>query len=149
MSVLQALGTGTLPQWGTFITILTIFVGMVTVFIRGIPERLRAKTEDRRSLHQECMEQLKEVRAEVHECQREIGKLEARLRVAEALSQRRGHHISNMLFIIRLLMNELRRLDPNSNLLAQAESLLALLEHEDMQSVSEARVMTEHIKDAP
>jgi hypothetical protein len=47
VSLVSQLGPGTLPQWGTFAAVLAMLAGMVTVWIKGIPERLRVRNEAR------------------------------------------------------------------------------------------------------
>lgn len=42
---LEQLNSGTLPQWGTFLGVITGLIGLVVVFVKGIPDRKRAANE--------------------------------------------------------------------------------------------------------
>src|SRR5687768_16702983 len=119
---IASLPDGTLPQWGMFITLLMILAGMITVWIKGMPERKRADNESAKLRGEQYADQIKDFRDEVHGYRNDLHILQTRLNKAESASRLRADRITNMTFIIRLLISELRRIDPNSIIVAQAEA---------------------------
>lgn len=118
------LGIGTLPQWGMLVTLLTIAGGMVTAWIRNKPAWVRAQSDADTASGAQYAAQITEFRNEVHKYRNELMLVQARLTMAEGESRRRGDRITMMTLIIHLLIGELKRLDPASETVKQAETLL-------------------------
>lgn len=130
--------SGTFPQWGTFLTVLTGLIGLITVYIRGMPERHRVRIEERKidvAAHstqlQQYADQITEFRKEVHGYRNELHVVQRNLEKAESLSRRRGDRIVALTIVVKLVMSELKRLDPDSLILGQAEQLLTQMIEED------------------
>lgn len=124
-----------IAQWGSFGSLFGIFVLALTTWIKGIPERLRVKNESvalqakiEEDLRGEAAHRFQEFRDEVHGLRNELQVMSSRLSKSETTSRRRADKLSMMLFILHLLMTELRRLDPDSDVLKQAEALLNRIE---------------------
>lgn len=129
---LSLLTSGAFPLWGIFVVAVITLAGMVTAYIKGVPDRQRAATEATKVTGDQHAEQIKELReelrrltGELHSYVNDLQIMGIRLNKSESESRRRGDLITNMTFIIRLLISELRRLDPNSVIVAQAEALMA------------------------
>jgi hypothetical protein len=126
---------GTLSQFGTFVGVLAIVAGMVTVWIRGIPERRRVENEARamdideaEKIRTDYAQQIRDFRKEVHGYRNDLQNMEARLSQSESTSRRRSDVIKDMMFIIRLLISELKRTEPQSIIVGQAEAMLARMD---------------------
>lgn len=139
-------------QWGTFGAIMVVFAGCVTVWIKGIPERLRVRNEgrqieltDAQLLRQEFDELNKTNRKDIHDLKERAAKAEAAHHKAEkdhaesrrefekalmeAASVQRENRadMDHMMFIIQLLVDEVKRLDPDpshNRSIQQAEAVL-------------------------
>lgn len=122
------LGIGTFPQW---ILLITVLGGGVTVFIKGIPQRTKANSDAKQAENNDYAQQIKELRVEMHGYRNELHVLQQRLSQAESSSRVRADRITNMMFIVRLLISELRRLDPQSVIVNQAEALLEQMDRAD------------------
>lgn len=122
------LDTGTFPQWGMFVSLLGIIAGGITVFIKGIPQRVKANSDARHADHADYASQIKEFRDEVHGYRNELHLVLNRLSLSESTSRRRGDRIKNMLFVLRLVMGELRKHDPKNSILEQAETMLSQMD---------------------
>lgn len=134
------LATGTVPQWGAFGSLLALLVLALTAWIKGIPERLRVKNETtslqatiEEDLRGEAAERFKEFRKEVHDLRNELAAARAELDLAAAKSLRRGDKLNMLLFILRLVMDELSEKEPANKVLAQAKQLLSRVEDEPHQ----------------
>ncbi len=122
---------GTIPQWGAFLSLLGILMGAVTVYIRGIPERLRARNEADKikidaaeKIRTDYAAQIREFRAEVHGYRNDLQVITARLATSEATSRHRADKLRMMAFIVRLVLEELRSINPKNRVIGQAEDLL-------------------------
>jgi hypothetical protein len=131
MISLFGLPFGTLSQIGSFVALVGLFAGMVTVWIKGMPERSRVANEARQldineaeSLRVDYAKQIREFRAEVHGYRNDLAKMETRLSQSERTSSRRSDVIKDMMFIIRLLISELKRIEPKSVIVGQAEAMV-------------------------
>ena len=113
-----------LPQWGSFIGIISGLIGLAIVYIKGIPSRIRANSEAKQADNADYSAQIKDFRDEVHGYRNDLHLLQARLAESETASRFKAVQITNMTFIIRLLITELQRLDPQSFIVKQAETLL-------------------------
>ena len=120
---------GTIPQWGTFAALIAAIVGWGTVYIKGSPLRTKANSDARQADNADYADQIKLFRDEVRSLNREVKVLQERLTQAESASRLRADRITNMTFIIRLLISELRRLDPNSIIVQQAEALMKQMDY--------------------
>lgn len=123
---------GTATQTGSFVVLLAIAAGLFTAWIKGMPERSRVANEGRQIDIQEAeqirvdyAQQIKDFRSEVHGYRNDLAKMEARLSQSESTSRRRSDVIKDMMFIIRLLISELKRIEPHSIIVGQAEAMLA------------------------
>ena len=115
---------GTLPQWGTFAALIAAILAGATAYIKGSPQRTKASSDAKQADNADYADQIRLFRDEVRALNREVKALQERLTQAESASRLRADRITNMTFIIRLLISELRRLDPNSIIVQQAEALL-------------------------
>jgi uncharacterized membrane protein YccC len=132
-----SVGTGTIPQWGAFGSLLGLLAMAVTVWIKGIPERLRVRNEGvalqakiEEDLRGEAALRFQEFRNEVHDLRNELQAMSSRLSSSETTSRRRADKLSMMIFILHLVMSELRRLDKDSEVLQRAEMFLNQIEPE-------------------
>ncbi len=143
---------GTVFQGATFVTLLLAIVGgAFTVFrywIQGTPERNRVLNEGRalqakietdakalqlkiaEDLQKDTAEWLQKFRDEIHLLRNELGVARAELHRTAAVSLRRGDKLNMMLFILRLVMDELASKDPDNKVLKQANQLLTRIEDE-------------------
>lgn len=126
-----------IAQWGSFASLFGLFILALTTWIKGIPDRLRVKNETvalqakiEEDLRGEAAHRFQEFRDEVHGLRNELQVMSSRLSKSETTSRRRADKLSMMLFILQLLMTELRRIDPDSPVLKQAEGLLNRIETE-------------------
>jgi hypothetical protein len=123
--------SGSLPLWGTFITVLTTALGLLGVWIKGIPERRRAETEDKGLTGQQYAAQIADFRKEVHGYRNELHIIQRDLEKSESRARQRADRIVALTVVVKLVMSEIKRLDPKSSILAQAEELLTQLVEED------------------
>lgn len=142
-----SLATGTLPQWGSFIALMTILAGCITVWIRGIPERFRVRTEARQIeiaeadlIRKELREQIQAERlehsTEMRALNLERDDMNARLSKMEKLLGRQ-----------QLRHNAERSLDRHRlNNINQCFDALLLLLKANPNKVSEAIAMVEDMR---
>lgn len=115
---------GTLPQWGTFIGLLTILAGLLTVWIKGIPERLRSRSEVDRADIAEWRAIEKRVTQELEDCKRDReADAAARDRATEryAAVENRNFRLE---IVTALVLQELERLDPHSDIIKRAQAIM-------------------------
>ncbi len=139
---------GTLPQWGAFLSLLTLIAGCITVYIKGIPERLRVTNEGvalkakiEEDLRGEAAMRFKEFRTEVHSLRNELAKYVTELTISEASRRRGSDKLSMMAFVLKLVMGELRRLDPKSQIVDQAEKLLEGILEDDPPEADKSKAL--------
>lgn len=156
------LAAGTVPQWGTFLGILIGLIGLATVFVKGIPERTKAISEAKQADNSDYAKQIKDLIDQVHDLRnelqenrndlratrREVDEVNKRLTQSESSSRQRADRITNMTFIIRLLISELRRIDPNSIIVQQAEALLEQMDIGEKSTVAAADVADRAVEKA-
>jgi hypothetical protein len=143
---------GTVFQGGTLAALLILLAGVATVFIRGIPDRLRVQNEGRSAdvkaetaLRDEYAERYRETRKEVHGLRNELSAALADLYQSNNMRTRTRDRFNMVLFILRLVMDDLRHRDPESPLLRQAEGLLQqVMEDVDDPTKSTALNAAEH-----
>lgn len=111
---------GTIPQWGTFLAVLSILTGLVTVWIRGIPERLRAKFEGESSAAREWAAIEGRVNRELDECKKERTAFIDRVTVVEDENFR-------LKVAMSLVLGELERIDPESEIVKRAQVIMAAI----------------------
>lgn len=131
------LASATIPQWGAFGSLLGILGLALTAWVKGIPERLRVKNEreaqDTKAaseIRDEYALRYKETRLEVHALRNELQVVRTELSQSQAKSMRRGDKLNMVLFILRMVMDELSSKDQGNKVLAQAKTLLARVEDE-------------------
>lgn len=122
---------GTVFQGGTLAAILALLAVVLRTYIVGMPERARVALEGKTIATGEASERYRAWRVEVHELKTEVAKVSARQyltdkQLSEALAVNRHNEVQmrTMLFLIRLLISELKRLDPQSAIVKQAELTL-------------------------
>lgn len=142
MTEVLGLPVGNFPQWGAFLSLMGLLVGAVTVYIKGIPERTRARNEGagqesnaETAIRKEYVDQIREFRKEVHGYRNDLQIIAIRLNTSESISRQRGDRIRNMLFIIRLLISELKRIDPTSIVVSQAEAMIEQMVRDNVDSI--------------
>lgn len=132
---------GTLPQWGTLLAVLG---GLLAWWIKGMPERARVKNEatviedtEAARIRAEYTALNKLAREDIHKLRNELAQVNAEQRkcgqaLAEAHAETRSYKddMSTLLFLIRLLVSEVKRLDPSPDniIIQQAEMMLEELE---------------------
>lgn len=135
--MMWALSSGTVPQWGAFGSLFALLVMALVAWIKGIPERLRVRNEreaqDTRAateIRDEYALRYKETRIEVHGLRNELQAVRAELAQSQTKSMRRGDKLNMLLFILRMVMDELASKEPGNKILAQARSLLSRVDDE-------------------
>jgi hypothetical protein len=131
-------------------------VGLGIWYIRGWPERKRATNETialtakiEEDLRGEAAERFREFRAEVHALRNELAVVRAELAQSLTKSMRRGDKLNMVLFILRMVMDELHAKEPANKVLAQAKTLLARVEDEPHDPASsDALKAAEHTVEA-
>lgn len=126
---------------GNWLVIAMMIGGAAAIWwIRGMPERHRAANEAMRLkiseaevIRTDYAKQIQEFRQEVQGYRAEMARLQADLTAARQMSMRRGDRLNMVFFILRLVMDELRRIDPESETLAHAQALLALVSHPERE----------------
>lgn len=137
---------GTAFQGGTLLTALLIALGL---WIKGMPERRRAANEEKVIDNNEAARQFREWRAEVHAYKNEVMVLRAELQKSNAQRARNRDRFNMVLFILRLVMAELRRIDPASAVIKQADALLEqVTEQEEEDDKSSTVRAAEHTVEA-
>lgn len=128
---------GTVFQGGTLLAILG--AGLMW-WIKGMPDRRRAMNEaeqiavnEAELIRTDYAKQIAAFRTEVHGYKNELQAIYGQLALSESARRRRDDRIASMMFVLRLLMSELRRLDADSVVLQQAESMLKQMEDEDQR----------------
>ena len=81
---------------------------------------------------------------EVHGYRNDLQDITFRLAQSEAQSKRRGDKITMMVFVLRLVMAELRRIEPNNHVMGQAELLLGQIMDDSDPNKSDALNTAEH-----
>lgn len=122
---------GTVFQGGTFGAALIVLAVVARTYILGIPERARVRNEAKVIDNAEVAMRFKEWRAEVHAMKNELAVVKAELHSSNAQRARNRDRFNMVLFILRLVMTELRRLDPQSAVIRQADALLAQVTEEE------------------
>lgn len=142
MIELFGLQLGTIFQGGTLLTACLIAVGL---WIRGYPERMRASNEGKTIAAAEASERYKAWRLEIHELKNEIAKVSAKQVITDgqlseslAVNRHLRTQMTTMLFLIRLLISELKRLDPKSAIVKQAELTLGEMDQHSDPNKSDA-----------
>lgn len=131
---------GTVFQGGTLAAMLATLAIVARAYVIGMPDRERVKNEGRVIDNAEVALRFKEWRAEVHGMKNELAVVKAELHQSNAQRARNRDRFNMVLFILRLVMAELRRLDPDSAVIKQADGLLKQVtdQEEDGDAVSAA-----------
>ncbi len=142
--MIEGMPLGTVFQGGTLVTVLVAVILAFRFWIQGMPDRGRVKNESvilqakiEEDLRSEAAIRFREFRLEVHALRNELHAVRGELRESIAKSLRRGDKLNMVLFILRLVMDELHAKEPANKVLAQAKSLLSRVEdepHEDGNS---------------
>jgi hypothetical protein len=149
MIELFGLQLGTVFQGGTLAAMLVLLAIVARAYIVGMPERRRAANEGKVIDNAEVALRFKEWRAEVHAMKNELALVQARLHQSDAQRARNKDRFNMVLFILRLVMAELRRIDPESAVIKQAEALLGqVTEQEDDPDKTPAVNAAEHTLEA-
>ena len=135
---------GSLADWGTFAVVLTTFVGLAGYWIKGIPDRGRARNEEKvidnteaAAIRAEFADLNKQARNDIHELRDELQKVMAQQRDCDkALAAAHAENLTyrddmnTLFFLVRLLICEIKRLDPNPDnmIIKQAEMMLGELD---------------------
>lgn len=121
---------GTVFQAGTLAVAVASFFTAVGIWIRYGPDRKRAANEEKIIDNESIAARLKEFRVEVHGLRNELQAIQGQLHTAQNQSARRGDKLNMLLFILKMVMDELSARDPDNMVLRQARSLLARVEEE-------------------
>ena len=144
---------GTVPQWGMLVTLLTMAVGMATVWIRHGPARMAQANAatviehtDSALLRAEYLALNEKTRKDYHDLANEFQKLVGTQKTCEkalleSRAENRGYRddMQMLLFLAKLLIKEIKRLDPDPNnlIIEQAEMTLFQLEQKHNPSPPE------------
>jgi hypothetical protein len=125
------------PLQGVTAGLIAAFGALGIWYIRGWPERKRAANETtvitakiEEELRGEAAQRFREFRAEVHALRNELQQVRGELQQSHAKSMRRGDKLNMVLFILRMVMDELASKEPRNKILAQARTLLSRVEDE-------------------
>ena len=147
LSLQPYISAGSLVTWALIL--------LAVWWVRGIPDRMRASNEARVIDNADIAARLKDWRTEVHGLKNELAKVAAKQAqcdsaLAEAHSVNRQNHdrMTTMMFIIRLLISELKRLDPKSVIVKQAEETLVHMNGGGDPNKSDALNAAEHTVEA-
>ena len=123
----------TIFQGGTLVAVLMAF----GYWIKNRADMARAvnegKVQDNQAasdIRDEYALRYKETRNEVHGLRNELTALQGELRKSDVQSIRRGDKLNMVLFILRMVMDELSAQDSKNKILAQARKLLDRVEDE-------------------
>lgn len=108
---------GTLFQGGTLLTAIMIAVGL---YIRGMPDRARAKNEGRVNDDADEAMKRRERREEIHAIKNELGKAVAQVAECNRIATAATTLNEQMLFLFELLLSELEHSDPASKIVQRA-----------------------------
>lgn len=118
--------------------------GAVIAFVRTRPalkkianERVVTDAAAAANLRDEYAKQYKDTRQELHALRNEVQAHQGELRAADLKSMRRGDKLNMVLFILRMVMDELASINSDNKVLVQARKLLDGVgnePHEDGQS---------------
>ncbi len=146
--MLEGIPTGTVFQGATLFTVIAAALTALGIWIRHGPERGRVRNESltvqakiEEDLRSDAAQRFAEFRKEVHGLRNELAKHIADLTLSEASRRRGSDKLSMMGFILQLVMTELRRLDPDSPTLDQAERLLESLLAEDAPEIDKSKAL--------
>lgn len=147
-------------SWTTvFVGLLNILVGGVLVsLIRTRPaikkianEGRKIQVDEHALIRTDYVRQITDLRVAIHDMRNELQivnsnqlKTDRMLAESTATNRHNKDQMSTMLFLIRLLISELKRLDPDSIIVAQAEATLAQMTQADDPSKSPLRNVAEH-----
>lgn len=109
---------GTLAQVISSGSLLTILACMGLVWVKGIPDRLRVRLDDRSASTREWQEIERRVTGELEECKRHRAKDAETLAVVKEENYRL--HI-----VVALMLQELQQLVPDSDAVRRAQIVLA------------------------
>jgi len=130
---------GTVFQ-GLLVAIVSALGALGIWYIRGWPDRRRASNETtamtakiEEDLRGEAAERFREFRLEVHALRNELQAVRGELQATATKSMRRGDKLNMVLFILRMVMDELAAKEPKNKILAQARTLLSRVEDEPHQ----------------
>ena len=122
---------GTPLQGGILATLLAMLGLALRAWIVNRPnqtrannERMRDEANTEKEMRAEAAERFREFRREVHDLRNELHAVKFELEQSMAKSLRRNEKLNMVLFILRMVMDELRSKDPRNSTLAQARSLL-------------------------
>ena len=147
--------SGSFAQWALFGTAITAFFTALGIWFKHGPDRKRAANEaqlieinEAEMIRTDYAKQIRDFRMEVHGYRNDVHVLQARLEKSESVSRQRSDRITNMMFIIRLLISELKRHGP-SIIVDQAEAMLRQMgEMDDGINKSPALNAAEHAAQA-
>lgn len=106
MLELFGLPVGTLSQFGTFTLLLILTAGLATVWVKGIPERLRVKNEGKAIDNAEMAglrREVAEVRGDLKKCEAECA--DELRKVHEELWGMRKQNIAEQISLINIILN--------------------------------------------
>ena len=125
-------------QGGIFTTLVAILGVVARQYVAGAADRKRASneghkilTEEHTLIRQDYTKQIIDLRVAMHELRNEMQVLTnshqstTKLLVeAQSINRHNKEQMHTMMFLIKLLISELKRIDPDSIIVAQAESTL-------------------------
>lgn len=115
-------------QAGTMAVGVASFFTALGIWFRYGPDRHRASNEEKVIDNAEVASRLREFRAEVHALRNELQAVSGELHAAQSQSQRRGDKLNMVLFILKMVMDELSAKDPGNVVLRNAKTLLERVE---------------------
>lgn len=140
---MSAFLTGSAAQWGLLGAFITAFFTALGIWFKYGPDRRRAENEAKSlevtteaKLRDEMTALNKQARKDIHDMREQLATMQAKQhfsdrRLLEAATVQRQDRadMDTMMFLIRLLISEVKRLDKSDNnaIIEQAESVLAHL----------------------
>lgn len=118
------LGTGTLPQWGSFVGIWGLFASIITIWIKGLPDRQRADNEGRKIDNDAHAASRKDDRADVERLTERMDRQDEEIQEAKESCRTLKVQVEQLNFALRLAIAEIEAGMPNSRVPAQIRQLL-------------------------
>lgn len=138
----------TIFQGGTMAVAVASLFTALGIWFRYGPERKRATNEEKIIDNADISSRLKEFRLEVHALRNELQAVQMELHNARNQSARRGDKLNMLLFIVRMVMDELSARDPGNQVLAQVKNLLSRVDDEPNRSGSDVLQAAEEAHEA-
>lgn len=119
------LGTGTLPQWGSLVGIWGLFASIITIWIKGKPDRQRADNEGRKIDNDAHAASRRDDRADVERLTERMDRQDEEIQEAKESCRTLKVQVAQLHFALRLAIAEIEAGMPQSRVPSQIQHLLA------------------------